>query len=616
MNIQTEKIMRLRLYRCLTVIGIIVLMFGIQPVALAVDDPTIFELDRNALDPTPPTGDDWETLWNDCGTDGEPDGAATGCGNSFAFTGIIPDTFSPINQDQIFTGGGSKDDIDIPSWKWKKAKPTPDKNNITNAYSAAYEDDGETIIYYGADRFSNNGDAQMGFWFLQQFIETEAGGTFGPGVHQNGDLLVLANFTGGGLASNVEIWEWCAGCGDGGNTNLKLRIAAGDCTGAVTDPACALANTAATSAPWPYTPKSGSAGTFPTASIFEGGLNLSFLFPEGTPCFSGFLAETRSSSSTDAVLKDFATGGFPLCSIDASKVCTDDETEVGEGPGNLTYNIRGCAINDGGGDVTALTLLNSIGGAANELPSDLAWFSPPVDFVVADCTDAVALKDAAENGTPFDPAADTLAVGEIAVYQFTETTAANTPSDTVTIDAEGVDGTSIDAATASAICPAQLFPASLSVDKFCSANLENDVDAERVVVKIGIRGEVCNTGDLPLTNVMLSDDPNMPLPVDVSITPQDFDLAPTGETGDCVSYTGNYYPNSIPFGNLCPFMDQVLAIGTADGEFADPTAAGCTTVGTDVECSATSNSPTCELRVGGIDNDCSIGLEDPSSSSP
>jgi hypothetical protein len=34
----------------------------------------------------------------------------------------------------IFTGGGSKDSIDISSWKWKDdAGGLPDKNNITNA---------------------------------------------------------------------------------------------------------------------------------------------------------------------------------------------------------------------------------------------------------------------------------------------------------------------------------------------------------------------------------------------------------------------------------------------------------------------------------------------------
>ena len=39
------------------------------------------------------------------------------------------------------------------------------------------------------------------------------------------------------------------------------------------------------------------------------------------PCFSSFLAETRSSSSITAQLKDFAEGSFQLCRIDVTKNC-------------------------------------------------------------------------------------------------------------------------------------------------------------------------------------------------------------------------------------------------------------------------------------------------------
>ena len=58
--------------------------------------------------------------------------------------------------------------------------------------------------------------------------------------------------------------------------------------------------------PWPYTPKAneGSPGTFPISAFFEGGINITRLVPDAT-CFSGFLAETRSSTPFDARLKDF-----------------------------------------------------------------------------------------------------------------------------------------------------------------------------------------------------------------------------------------------------------------------------------------------------------------------
>ena len=69
----------------------------------------------------------------------------------------------------------------------------------------------------------------------------------------------------------------------------------------------------ATDSPWPYTPKAGASGTFPTASFFEGGLNLDVVFPNGAPCFSTFMAETRASSETTAQLKNFVTGSFDTC---------------------------------------------------------------------------------------------------------------------------------------------------------------------------------------------------------------------------------------------------------------------------------------------------------------
>ena len=46
----------------------------------------------------------------------------------------------------------------------------------------------------------------------------------------------------------------------------------------------------------------------------------------GTPCFSTFMAMTRTSASTTAQLKDYALGAFPLCGISVGKACTIDST--------------------------------------------------------------------------------------------------------------------------------------------------------------------------------------------------------------------------------------------------------------------------------------------------
>lgn len=45
----------------------------------------------------------------------------------------------------IFTGGGSKDPLDISQWKYKDGA-VPDKDDITNAYAAAYNANGDLVI--------------------------------------------------------------------------------------------------------------------------------------------------------------------------------------------------------------------------------------------------------------------------------------------------------------------------------------------------------------------------------------------------------------------------------------------------------------------------------------
>ncbi len=89
--------------------------------------------------------------------------------------------------------------------------------------------------------------------------------------------------------------------------------------------------------PWPYTPKSGVAGTFPAGSFFEGGVDITELVPD-SGCFTGFLAETRSSTPFDCCLKDFVLGNFDLCSISVTK-SGDTISKVGDEV-NYTVTIQ------------------------------------------------------------------------------------------------------------------------------------------------------------------------------------------------------------------------------------------------------------------------------------
>jgi hypothetical protein len=293
--------------------------------AQAVHDLDLFELDRNALDDGAVAGDDWDTLFG-------------GGGNQDSFTGILPD-ITPSPGGTQFQGGGSKDDLDITSWLWKPGEPL-DKDDITNAYAASYtntvdtgeNDVGDLIVYFGLDRFSTAGSAQVGFWFLQDpdfgLTNDAAGGGFRfSGQHQDNDVLVQSNFTNGGVISNLTVYKWLAG------DLVQVGTTTNDCvTSAPDDDAgCATVNELPTDAPWDYTPKAneGPPGIFQPSAFFEGGINISRLVPDVT-CFANFLAETRSSTPFDARLKDFVQGQFGECEAEITTTPSAASIQLGE----------------------------------------------------------------------------------------------------------------------------------------------------------------------------------------------------------------------------------------------------------------------------------------------
>ena len=304
----------------------------------AVHDLGLFQLDRNALDPDfAALPDDSETLH-------------AGGGSAAQFTGILPDIGADGGTQ--FHGGGSKDDLNITQWLWNPGEPL-DKDDITDAYAAAYvntvdtgmNDIGDLIVYFGLDRFSANGSAQVGFWFLQDptfgLSNTPTGGGFKfSGAHVDHDVLVQANFSNGGVISRISVFEWMSGA-----LVPVVTTTAGDCVSSSPPdaPGCGTVNQSPQTAPWPYTPKAneGSPGTFLTGGFFEGGINISRLIPDAG-CFSGFLAETRTSTPFDARLKDFVTGSFDLCQIEVDKT-GDTLSKVGD-PADYTVTVTNSGV--------------------------------------------------------------------------------------------------------------------------------------------------------------------------------------------------------------------------------------------------------------------------------
>jgi hypothetical protein len=493
----------------------IALVTGVTP-ALAVHDVGLFELDRDAIDSNGAATlpDDWDTV-------NLPLPLGSG-GSSFAHTGVIQESEPDSSK---FTGGGSKDNNDLNQWQFITGNPTPDKDNITNGYAAAYTNpaDGDLITYFGLDRKANNGSAQVGFWFFQNPVQlcTDPAnqnnctvGTFvddsgAPAAHAVGDILIQSNFSQGGVISSITVFEWVGSNGSNGALNQLIpspTITAADCVpGISADPACGTVNQADTPAPWPYTPKFGKAQIFPQGSFYEGGLDITKVLP-GTTCFSTFMAETRSSTPFDAVLKDFAgPAAFNTCGIKVTKNC---DVAFNTGGNNLNVHVSGTVCNEGVLPATVTSL---------------------VDDKAGDLLPSLSSNPLAPKGQP----------GECATYSgdYTSTTRVN--SDTVTVEA--TQGGQTVPGTANATCEIPI-PSAITVDKTCGAA----VNTAGTGVDVTFSGKVCNTGPDALKNVSVIDDKG-----GVTTQPSST-LAP----GTCSNYSGGYASTT------CPNSDTVTASGT------------------------------------------------------
>jgi hypothetical protein len=291
--------------------------------AFTVDVTSAFELDGNAV-ASGGALDDWSTL-------------QSGAGSAIAKTiGTAPGGVAIADLDgvTIYTGGGSKDDLDVPNWRYKSGS-VPPKDEITNAYAALYAVPGgsgnEQILVFGADRFAQSGASQIGFWFFQNDVHPAAGSDTFTANHKNGDILILSDFTQGGAITTIRVFQWHFPGGSVNGTLDQVGIGA-DCTaGGSPKFFCGEVNAAPQTAPWSYVPKAGAAGTFPTGGFYEGGINLSAL-GIADACFASFLAETRSSPSVDATLKDFVQGSFPqkptVSAPDAKLTCANPSVQI------------------------------------------------------------------------------------------------------------------------------------------------------------------------------------------------------------------------------------------------------------------------------------------------
>jgi hypothetical protein len=360
--------------------------------AQAVHDTGRFQLDGDAATGTntagtPAATDDWDKVCFDVAVRPAADGgggltaaqAAVKCGIGTGTTNATEASWveEPNPNSSIFTGGGSKDPIDLNQWAWKDAGGLPDKDNIIHGFAARYSLPPSAncpagtaasceLLFAGLDRFDNSGDAQNGVWFFQSKVTQNGaksgGGTGFTGVHTLNDVLVVSDFSNGGAISTITVYTWDPACtatnkpfpfcadanlhlqATSDNANCKTLPAGQD----VGDKFCGLVNPTTITMPWTFVDKSGTpANGALNGEMYEEGINLSLLGLAGT-CFTSVLHETRSSTSTTAVLKDFTVGQLGKCT---PNLATQASTNGTVAPGtsvhdSATVTVTGAASPD------------------------------------------------------------------------------------------------------------------------------------------------------------------------------------------------------------------------------------------------------------------------------
>jgi hypothetical protein len=522
------------------------------PQAQAIhDEPTPFQLDGNPSQdigggspPVSATDDDWD--------------------NAFQF-GSLPypsprlgaqnpldpgETFIIDSQDPDITAfvQSNKDVDQINTWSYGVKGLSPPKDDITNAYAKAYNVDTDNnaatpdhlVVYFGSDRFADDGDAAMGYWFFKNEVGFSAPNNAGSGkftgTHAVGDILIQIDYRGAGN-NEIEVFKWVGTGGNaGGGTLQRLAIGASSnpadtiCNApdalhpdVPADTACVTTNIVAEDSPWTYVAKGSDfvgVDRFAPRVFMEGGFDVTALV--GNVCFSGFMAETRSSHSETASLKDFAFGNFDLCSIDVEKECEAGSQTVNAADETFTTTHTVTIENSGfGGSLRDVELSDTRVAAATANTKAKTCEITAVGLVDGSATGLAGVGTVFTTSTQSVEVADTLS-GTIAVtlectsgdnpfvnaVSVKSRSAAGQPQDVTDVDLE-------DSTETTAACLADL-NVGLTLKKWCQGD-------------DGLSSEMGpNPYYVSNTNPKNTDDPENPLGISV------FLKAPTYNAQVCV----------------------------------------------------------------------------------
>src|SRR5438093_4054965 len=306
--------------------------------------------------------------------------------------------------------GGSKDTLDIHSgWRFVGANNVTNKGDITNAYATKYSAaNGDSILYFAMEKYVPQGTNNVGIWYLQDknvgCLENGTGnGNAFDGIHKNGDILVVSAFDSGGKVSTILAYSWDTSLNNGaGGLHLETPTAGVDCRQTpVTNPSdslCGAANEDAITIQWAQASNSDGSGnaagastTIPAATFFEGGINQSAFDAFKGKCFTHFLFDTRSATSTTATLYDYALGTIGKC--ESTTVTTPKQYNAG---------------NDTVSDIPAagLTIPTTASGGSIQVKDSalitvngIASFNSSVTFSLCGPLDLTSTSNCATGGT-------------------------------------------------------------------------------------------------------------------------------------------------------------------------------------------------------------------------
>jgi hypothetical protein len=316
-------------------------------------------------------------LTDAAGTLGTPGGYPLSLPANFSDSTFVKDFVTGSTMDLSTYATGSKDIQAIDgggldqggNWQCTGSNNVGNKVDIYDAYAALYtvpssypnsKEVGDNVIFAGLERGSPNGTADAGFWFLKG-NSVGCKGALGSntnwtGQHVSGDLLVVVEYTGGGVVTTVNVYQWQGGVhGCISNLNdpstpgtpaftsksqcneMPIVASTNDCkTAAGGATVCATANgdpvacggNGACKLNFPVSTPWDTPTPLNTPQFLEMGIDLT-KYHLDVGCYSKVLADTRSSATPTATLFDYALGSFNTCTSETKTKAT--KTTSGDG---------------------------------------------------------------------------------------------------------------------------------------------------------------------------------------------------------------------------------------------------------------------------------------------